>query len=432
MNKQFSPALLCKACQSGKTAEALGNWVNEQIKNKTNSHTRKLGIFICDNSLLLTKQTSIRALKDDAIQGEIVMMSCKERIKHVEKLHKTIIKNPNLTTILCCGNNKRLKDITELLDLLSSKSSKSSKSSNYELFIYIDEADKILHGNNAKKQLDLWRDHPLITQIILITATPEESLTEGLTTHFGELSLVPVTTVIEPTYHRLCDSILFDAEIEVGTNLEYIEQVFENSFKDGPHFGDVWFIPGEYKIETHDEIQKLLFEVGFNAVLKINGKHKEITYLEIPEKATTTSSEPIIRIKTFKEIHEEIVSGADELQYSPYNNELSRWLERYYIRNNGKKHWKFAITGNNCISRGISIQSPGCLITHAIYGPKCAQSQTGQYQMFARVCGNIKQFPSYQEQGPPKIMCSKEMFNNSCRMEQHAMETARLSQLNDN
>ena len=83
------------------------------------------------------------------------------------------------------------------------------------------------------------------------------------------------------------------------------------------------------------------------------------------------------------------------------------------------------------MSRGISIQSPGCSITHAIYGPKCAQSLTGQYQIFARVCGNIKQFSNYKERGPPKIMTSKEIFDNCCIMEQYAIETARLSQLKD-
>ena len=37
-------------------------------------------------------------------------------------------------------------------------------------------------------------------------------------------------------------------------------------------------------------------------------------------------------------------------------------------------NWAMAITGNVCISRGISIQSPECFITHAIYGPFCASN----------------------------------------------------------
>lgn len=430
LEKNTTPMLLCKACQSGKTGEALRDWVIEQITSKTikagDSHIRKLGIFICDNSLLLTKQTNIRAQNYEVpIKGDIVTMSSKERIKRVERLYRAIVKNSDLTTILCCGNNKRLRDISELLKLLF------AKSQNYELFIYMDEADKILHSKNAKVQLELWRKHPLVSQITLITATPHESSTSGLSINFGKLQLQPVINVTDPNYHRLEDSILIDTEdICSVSNAEHVEDVLK-MYKDGPAFGDVWFVPGEHKIKTHDEIEKILFESGFNCVLKINGMKKQITYIEPRDKEDDVGEDYIEHVKTFKDIHEEIVQGADSLEFSPYNNELSRWLERYYIRNNGKERWKLAITGNICISRGISIQSPGCLITHAIYGPNCSRSHTGQYQMFARVCGNIKHFPKYSELGPPMIFCSRKMFNQSCKMEQQAMDIAELSQVDD-
>ena len=411
------PVLLCKACQSGKTGEALNNWVTEQRnKKKIEGSSRKIGIFICDNSLLLTKQTSIRAHSSEvAIEGDIVTISCKAQIKRVDRLYKALMKNNDLTTVLCCGNTRRLKDISELLQLLI------AKSPNYELFIYIDEADKILHSITAKMQLEIWRTHPLITQITLITATPQESLTDGLAFDFGELSLLPVKNILDKNYHSLYDSILIDTTNKGFSNVEHAEQVFETYAKDGPTFGEIWFIPGEHTRKTHDEMQTMLFERGFNCILKINGKNKEISYLDEADD---------IQVKTFNDIHEEILHGADELEFSPFNNELSRWLERYYIRNNGKERWKFAITGNVCISRGISIQSPGCMITHAIFGPKCSRSQTGRYQMFARVCGNIKHFPGYLEMGPPKIFCEKDMFNQCCKMEQQAIYLAELSQKN--
>ena len=426
-NIYLRPVLLCKACQSGKTGEALKDWVTEQMRINVSENTinRKIGIFICDNSLLLTKQTNIRAHSEEiAIDGDIETISCNTSIKRVDKLESAIVENNKLSTILCCGNHRRLKDISELLLLLA------IQPENYEFFIYIDEADKILHSKNAKKQFEIWRSHSLVAQITLITATPYERSNKGLTADFGEIELLPVSNIVAPTYHSLADSILIDSTgIKALTNIDYVEEVFKQFVIGGPQCGEVWFIPGEHKISTHDTMQKLLFELGFNCVLKINGKQKEITIMKHQsDDESSIESEYSLQVKTFRDIHDEILQGADLPEFSPYNNELSRWLERYYIRNNGNKDWKFAITGNVCISRGISIQSPGCLITHAVYGPKCARSKTGQYQMFARVCGNIKQFPNYLKLGPPKIICSRKMFNKSCKMERRAMEISQISQ----
>ena len=68
------------------------------------------------------------------------------------------------------------------------------------------------------------------------------------------------------------------------------------------------------------------------------------------------------------------------------------------------------------------------LITHAIYGPHCATSKKNQYQIFARVCGNIREFPRYKETGGPIVYCSKKEFDETCRMEQFAINLATLSQ----
>ena len=422
------PTLLCKACQSGKTSEAFDNWIKEQnIINDKTSNERKIGIFICDNSLLLTKQTNIRAQSDNVnIMGDIVTMSSKDQINKVKKLYKDIIKNQNLTTILCCGNGRRLKDLTDLFNLLENEYNK------YKIYIYVDEADKILHSKNAKEQLKIWREHSIISKITLITATPQENETKGLAIDFGTLSLMSIKNITQNNYHYLRDSNFIDtSSLSTSSNLDNVEQVFKNYITNGPTIGDVWFIPGEHKTETHDAIEEKLFELGFNCVLKINGKQKQITYLETIV-YDTCKIKYKVSVKTFNDIHEEIKHGADDIKFSPYNNELSRWLERYYIRNNGKKLWKFAIIGNMCISRGISIQSPECLITHAIYGPNCAHSASGRYQMFARVCGNIKEFPSYKELGAPSIYASYYLYKSSCQMEEQAIKLSSYSQIKNN
>ena len=81
------PRLLVKPCQAGKTGEALADWVIQQsrIDAENSTKVRKIAFFVCDNSLLLTKQTEIRAKSDTiSIQGDIIIISSKENIKCVE------------------------------------------------------------------------------------------------------------------------------------------------------------------------------------------------------------------------------------------------------------------------------------------------------------------------------------------------------------
>jgi len=414
------PRLLVKPCQAGKTGEALADWVIEQsrIEAATSTEVRKIAFFVCDNSLLLTKQTEIRAKSDTIdIQGDIIIISCKESIKCVDKLYTAINRNQKISTILCCGNSRRLKDISELSELLTHMAKK------FEISVYVDEADKILASKNAQNQAQIWRQPTsLIKQLLLITATPFESATKNLVEDYGEIELLPVQSVTRDDYHRFSDSHHIDSTcIKSAANVDYVAEVFEKFVPEGPALGDVWFLPAEHKKETHNEMQDLMFGLGFNCVIKINATNKEISVLN------DHSPDPVII--AFSDITKELKGTVDE-KFSPSNNEISRWLGRYYSRNNGKDKWSMAITGNLCISRGISIQSPECFITHAIYGPNCASSNKNQYQIFARVCGNIREFDKYAETGGPTVYCSKEDFDGTCRMEQFAINLATFSQSN--
>lgn len=420
-NSILRPRLLVKPCQAGKTGEALTDWVIEQSRTEaaTSTEVRKIAFFVCDNSLLLTKQTEIRAKDKDTIdiQGHIIIISCKEKIKCVDKLFGAINRNSNISTILCCGNARRLQDISELSDLLSQMTKK------FEISIYVDEADKILHSPSAQHQVQFWRQPgSLVKQLLLITASPFESTSNNLVEDYGEIELLPVQIVTRNNYHRFSNSHHIDtSSIKSTANVDYVAEVFANFIPEGPALGEVYFIPAEHKKDTHDEMQELLLNLGFNCVIKINGTRKEITILN------DGTQEPVI--VTFGDIAKEL-KGTPNEEFSPSNNEISRWLENYYSRNKGKDKWIMAITGNMCISRGISIQSAECFITHAIYGPNCACSKKNLYQIFARVCGNICTFPKYIETGGPIVYCSKKNFDECCRMEQLAINLATHSQSN--
>ena len=148
-------------------------------------------------------------------------------------------------------------------------------------------------------------------------------------------------------------------------------------------------------------MEKLLLDIGFDCVVKINGYKKEFT----------------------------IKSGEDEFKKIPFASydEVSKYLGNFYSANNVKDNCAMAITGNICISRGISIQSPECFISHAIYGPLCASNYKNLYQIFARVCGNIRKFPGYLENGSPKIYTTKKKFDCVCKMEKFAIDLSVLS-----
>jgi len=416
----INPTLLCKACQSGKTAEALYAWVTAQMPlGEVSKLSRRIAFFICDNSLLLTKQTTVRATDDSlALDGDVVTISCKASIKRASQLYQTITTNKDVSTIVCCGNHRRLQDLSELLDLLYKLYDV------YEIYIYVDEADKVLHSNRAHKQVEIWRRHPLVAKLTFITATPQESTTKSLSANFGKLELHKVRSILADTYQGLRDCNHIDTStITKTSNVEYAEEVLTTMVQ--PKIGDVWFVPGEHKVVTHDEMQSMLFQNGFNCVMKLNGKKKEITYL----KGITQIDDEFVydvEIKTFNDIHKECILAGEE-EFSPYNNEISRWLGHYYSKYDGANKWKFAITGNICISRGISLQSPECYITHAVYGPSCSRSQSGRYQIYARVCGNVGEFPGYIQHGPSKVFASYRSFTKICKMETRAINLATIS-----
>ena len=400
--KKCKCKLLVKACQSGKTGEAIRDWVLEQSQITIDSinKIRKLAIFVCDNSLLLTQQTGSRLCADEEVKGTVVTLSSKSDFKHIDKLAKSIITNKTITTIICCGNSRRFRDITELSSILMRSTDK------YNISVYLDEADKILGSKTSKAEIEKWRSNSCcINTITFITATPYESKSDNLVKQFGDLELLYVDNITSDKYHRLSECEFIDtSELTLSNNVEYCADVFDKFIEDGPELGDVYFIPAQHERETHDEMEKLLLAIGFNCVVKINGYKKEFT------------------IKT----------GEDEIKKLPFAsyNEVSKYLGDYYTKHNGKVNWAMAITGNVCISRGISIQSPECFISHAIYGPFCASNYKNLYQIFARVCGNIRNFPDYIKTGPPKIYTTQKKFDIACKMEQFAINLSILSKTN--
>jgi len=367
--------LLCKPCQSGKTADILNN-----IKdNSENKH-----IIISDNNLLLNTQTYNRALE----QGlNCVMISSDSEYSNIVSLLGLILLDNTINLILVCGNSKRLNDITILITSVNK----------YNYTIWIDEADKIVNSGKSYEFIETCVASSNVTDIVLITATPQESLKKSLISLDTEIRLTTNINRDLSMYHSFKESNFIEAEHNSSDLREYIDTYLSAN---KPKNSEVWFIPGRHTIENQNELYTMLLTKYFDAILLINSKHKIIGIVDRAGRVTK------INLK----------------QLGIKKSSVSHWLGTFY-EEHGLSNKRMAITGNTCVGRGISIQSNKCYITHALLGPGIANNKRKLYQMSARICGNIKSFSKYKSHGSPKVITSSHFYNTICKMEAISLGT---------
>ena len=143
--------------------------------------------------------------------------------------------------------------------------------------------------------------------------------------------------------------------------------------------GDIFLIPGEIKQESHEDIKKMCLDNSrFDFVIILNGKTKSIECeIEIYNK---------------------------DLKQKVKTKEVSEWLSEWYKEHNIKDK-KIAFTGNLCLSRGITISSNTCQITHIIFGSSSANIREEE-QLLSRVCGYC-----YDANRKPKVICEKDVWD---------------------
>jgi hypothetical protein len=397
MPKMF---LLVKPCQSGKTGEAFRH-LNGLIEEfNTEGKQRHIAITFVDNSLILTAQTSIRS-KNTLKECESIDFTSKSKIRSADVVRSTILDNPKLGNIICCGHTTRFSDIDWLLHRFPL----------IKFTIYIDEADKIATSNKVVDYVNSWKMNHNVNQIIMITATSEQLLKK-----YNSITLLPVNEVTHKNYVRFseCQYSDFNPKIvcdenHYSPNTYYVLEYFKNHTMNN---GEVYFIPTSTKRKDHDEIEDVLIDGDYvNVVIKINAVDKQITILR-----GQTPTERKKEIIFFKEIE-----GSTQ-------KELSHWLGDYYEKYEGATKWRLAITGNICVGRGISIQSEKCSISHAIYGPAISSmAKANKYQIGARILGNIRKFKNFENDTFPIIICQKSTHDEIKRMEETAILIANKS-----
>ena len=376
--------LITKPEQSGKTFVML----QEIIKGFKNPLPGMItvNIILCDNNLLLTKQTSERVQKDLEgkvdINGEIYLefSSAKKRTEY-QTVSSVIgaIMTKGIHNILCCTNRTRVNNIEKIIQELNQ--SPFTKGKIY-FKVWLDEADKYI-GFIDNTFEPLLEEHSNV-ELMCITATPKR-----LFDSYGQLNVFPIENTTSENYHGWEDNQIQIIDDVPGTE-EFVKQVLENQGKGHIQPGSVWYIPADKEKVSHRDIKDICLNFGF-AVVIVNG---EGITLVLPNRE-------MIKI-----------SKDDEL-----NNILRRIYSQYKL-----DQYPLAITGNICIGRGVSITSEDFRFTHGILS-SCGNPQEAS-QNSGRLKGNMKHWEKYK----PPIVFTTEKFDTIAReWETKSRELGRLS-----
>lgn len=393
-NKKDNIRILIRLPQSGKTRIMLDE-ISDFIEEKKNP----LVIVICDNSKLLVTQTYKRGKNQKSVNIGTISSNasgyCKwpnlhdadKPAKQDNKKRANIekrIHNEEINTIVMCSNSVRWVDTEELIDTFKST---------HNISIWIDEADKTIGGvesNKSNKKIEALKNWSnIVVSINLITATPftpkyNWKQVSWIGKHFNNnMELIKLPAVVGNNYHHLYNSYFHEYEKEIGdTPCEYAMKYLDNN----PALpGDIFLIPGEIKQESHEDIKKMCLDNSrFDYVIILNGKTKTIEC--------------------------EIGIYSKDLKQEVKTKEVSEWLSEWYSDTeiNGINK-KIAITGYLCISRGITISSNTCQITHMIFGSSSANIREEE-QLLSRVCGYC-----YDANRKPKVICDKDIWDRVTR-----------------
>lgn len=426
INKNNNIRLLVRLPQSGKTQIML-----DEISNFVETRDNPLALVIGDNSQLLTTQTYKRGFAEKFVKiGTISSNSngyCKwKKLKsfdnpkaHYERDNVDIINkesatlkdriiNKEINTIVVCNNKQRWKDIENLIDMFKST---------HNIVIWIDEADKTVGGfdsnnscsENKIKKLKIWSN--IIESINLITATPftpkrNWTSVSWIGNNFCDIvELVKIPEIVGINYHHLYNSYYYPQEKEPGDSVSEYARKYLEKHPSSP--GDIFLIPGTTLQKSHNEIKDMCFASNFDYVITLNGIIKSIQQYDNQE-------------------HDNIVVTGKNgmiLNNIVKTKEVSEWLSSWYTENNIKNK-TVAITGNLCLSRGITISSNICQITHMILGSSSTIRE--DEQLLSRVCGYCYLFDK-----KPLVVCEKNIWDDVSKYQKVIIKLSEIAMSNN-
>lgn len=370
----MTQSILSRPCQSGKTFFLIkrATWLLE--------HSPKcVHIILTDNSLIQLEQLNLR-IKGETKEDPVVLSS--DSNMSVGEIRKGICNN-SFKYILLCSNETQIRKINKVIKTTRSSSVRGCRGRVF--YIWIDEADKINAPGNLKI-IDAWRDYRNVAEVCYITATPH-----SLIIRYDEIKVMKVETAYnKKTYNKWSDNRVHLLE-ETPNPKTFIGNAFSET---PPKDGDIWFIAPGSLTDTHDDITRYLTSHGFY-VLTINASGEILTTPNKKQIKMTEKGELANRIRVF-----------------------------YYTH--GLQHEKFALVGYNRLGRGITIQSDGAFISHAVF-PTTPQNKASVYQLAGRLCGNYKQYRTFK---PPIVYCTEYFDKVAYESEDIVIHIATLPRVN--
>jgi hypothetical protein len=393
--------LICKPTQSGKTFVMIQQMIEEYLLiqdylSEPIEDKEIVNFILCDNNLLLTKQTSSRVekeLKKYIHHGNVyIELSSHERTDYHDNasVFKAVVAE-NARNIICCTNGRRMDDIFELIKNLNTSPFTSGK---FHFNIWLDEADKFIKfiETTLRPIVDLHTN----VNVKLMTAT-----SEPLFKKYKYMNVLPIENTTSELYHGWSNYYRCQSEecsfqeckyiqashshyinnIKIiekeGSYSDFIEHILTNVASHEIKPGSKWFIPGVTAKKSHEAIKTICIEKGM-AVLCVNGDGLILT---LPR----------------------------TLERIPYkkDDDFNSKLKDIY-RYNQLYRFPFVITGYICIERGVTIISEEFMLDFAILS-HCSNKE-GVSQIAGRMTGNIKGFKSYNPKKLPVIFTT-ENFN---------------------
>ena len=371
--------LICKPEQSGKTFIMI-----QKINKETctpSSELTVINLIFCDNNLLLTKQTSKR-LGDQILlpetQEKYVEFSTRKDSKTLGNVDTVIGQITNgVQNVVCCTNRTRMRNTHEIISRLNSSPFTKDK---LVFKLWLDEADKF-SKYISNTLLPLAEEYENV-HCFCITATPDR-----LFHQFGSMNIEPLMLTTSPNYHGWEDNNRILIENELGSTEGFVSQIMK-TLTLAPAAGTKWFVPANYKKSSHRAVRDILLDHGF-AVFTVNGDGIELVLPNSPD---------------------------DPIGLFPKNDELNKQIIKLYQQYSLYKY-PVAITGNLCVSRGISIMSPELMFDFGIIS-SCG-SPSAASQNAGRLKGNIKDWDTYK---PPTVYTTP-LFDSIATEQEHLSRT---------
>jgi hypothetical protein len=414
--------------QSGKTrkmTDLMNRW--DSILTVEGNEENHINIVFTSNSKLLTKQTVKRVVSatevDDTSESCISELSeCESETdnfngivndsaqsnrtiawisgggaKTDERMIDQMIRCGDIDNVICCTNKQRMTRVLSLLRLLKNKRDSNPKNNplwNRTINIWIDEADACMKLWTKQLRTIMGFD-TLINKIVLISATMSPVI------KYFHKNEIDCNLRVYDTTHAECYVRFSDCNVshEFSTgNQSAFDHMCAVLDRVPPQPGSRWFCPGEIAKKSHNAIAAELLTRGFN-VLILNGDQKKLIFAD-------RSCESVNVMESVSDD----VELSDSIRTLYYDYQLDSA--------------PFAVTGNMCISRGITFASKKdhfeFLFTHGII-PDIGSAEE-IYQMVARCLGNFREFDSFVN---PNLFMTERVASKIANQEHLAIELAR-------